>query len=41
MVDAALQDLGLGTTTLSQCTHHANAVIRKQEQHTVMKQLVF
>lgn len=40
-VDAALQDPGLGTTTLSQCTHYTNAVIRKQKKNMVMKQLVF
>lgn len=41
MVDAALQDPGLGTTTLSQCTHYTNAVIRKQKKNMVMKQLAF
>lgn len=41
MVDAALQDQDLGTTTLSQCTHYTNAVIRKQKKDMVMKQLAF
>lgn len=31
----------LGTAGLRQCTHHANAVIRKQKKNMLMKQLVF
>lgn len=32
---------GLGSAGLHQCTHHANAVIRKQRKNMLMKQLVF
>lgn len=31
----------LGTSGLRQCTHDANAVIRKQKKNMLMKQLVF
>lgn len=31
----------LGSVGLRQCTHHANAVIRKQKKNMLMKQLVF